>query len=228
MDQKPNAQYNLCAPNSLSAGIGARVRRRMFDMFMQRFDPAPQERVLDIGATSDRIYAASNYFERFYPYKASLTAAGLDDARFLESVYPGVRFVPADVLAMPFADESFDIVHSAAVLEHVGSSENQAKMIAECLRVARRGIFITTPNRWFPIEFHTQLPLVHWLPKNACRAALRRLGYGFFAEEQNLNLVSASQLRAIVARFERWNFQILSARLFGWTSNLILVAERTA
>jgi ubiquinone/menaquinone biosynthesis C-methylase UbiE len=129
---------------------------------------------------------------------------------------------------MPFEDASFDLVHSAAVLEHVGSSENQAKMVAECLRVARRGIFLTTPNRWFPIEFHTQLPLVHWLPKRACRALLRRLGYGFFAAEENLNLVSASELRTIAGRFEGWDFEVLTARLFGWTSNLILVAQRTA
>jgi hypothetical protein len=25
-------------------------------------------------------------------------------------------------------------------------------------------VFLTTPNRWFPIEVHTRLPLVHWLP----------------------------------------------------------------
>ena len=25
--------------------------------------------------------------------------------------------------------------------------------------------FVTTPNRWFPIESHTRLPLVHWLPR---------------------------------------------------------------
>lgn len=228
MDQKPNAQYNLCAPDSVAAAIGARVRRRMFDMFMRRFDPAPQERVLDIGVTSDRTYAASNYFERFYPYKASVTAAGLDDASFLESDYPGIKFVPADALALPFADASFDLVHSSAVLEHVGSIENQARMVAECLRVARRGVFLTTPNRWFPIEFHTQLPLVHWLPKRACRAVFRRLGYGFFAAEENLNLVSASDLRAIAGRFEGWGCEVLAARLFGWTSNLILVAQRTA
>jgi hypothetical protein len=31
------------------------------------------------------------------------------------------------------------------------------------LRVGRRA-FITTPNRAFPVEVHTRLPLVHWLP----------------------------------------------------------------
>ena len=33
----------------------------------------------------------------------------------------------------------------------------------EALRVGRR-VFLTTPNRWFPVEVHTRLPLVHWLP----------------------------------------------------------------
>jgi hypothetical protein len=26
---------------------------------------------------------------------------------------------------------------------------------------------VTTPNRWFPLEVHTLLPLVHWLPPAA-------------------------------------------------------------
>ena len=26
-------------------------------------------------------------------------------------------------------------------------------------------VVISTPNRFYPIEFHTKLPLLHWLPK---------------------------------------------------------------
>jgi hypothetical protein len=40
----------------------------------------------------------------------------------------------------------------------------QQAFVREALRVGRR-VFLTTPNRWFPIELHTRLPLVHWLPK---------------------------------------------------------------
>ena len=32
-------------------------------------------------------------------------------------------------------------------------------------------MFLTTPNRWFPVEVHTRLPLVHWLPESAAGRA---------------------------------------------------------
>jgi ubiquinone/menaquinone biosynthesis C-methylase UbiE len=227
MIERPNDQYNLAPPDSLAVRIGGRVRERMFDLFMRSFDAKPHETVLDIGVTSDQTYDVSNYFERLYPFKDRIVAVGLDDASFLETVYPGVRFVQASALAVPFPDHSFDLVHSSAVLEHVGSFENQSRMVAECLRVARRGICLTTPNRWFPVEFHTHLPLVHWLPPRMCRAIFRHLGYDFFADEKNLNLMSRTQLQTIVDRLlDGWKFRILPARVAGWTSNLMLFAHR--
>ena len=44
--------------------------------------------------------------------------------------------------------------------------------MSEALRVAPRA-FVTTPNRWFPIEVHTRLPLVHWLPERGAPPRLR-------------------------------------------------------
>ncbi len=137
-----------------------------------------------------------------------------------------MRYVEADALRLPFADKSFDLIHSAAVIEHVGSFANQATMIAEALRVARRGICITTPNRWFPIEFHTVTPLIHWLPKPTCRAIFHRLGFGPLAEEANLNLMSEGELRSATATFSGWRFNFAGAHLWGWKSNLILFAHR--
>ena len=99
-------------------------------------------------------------------------------------------------------------------------------MLEECLRVARRGVCLTTPNCWFPVEFHTQLPLVHWLPASLRRLAFQKLGYGFFAEESNLNLLSAGDLRALCGGFEGWRFTIARQRLLCCTSNLMLFAER--
>jgi Methyltransferase domain len=217
-----NAQLNYAAPDSLAVRVSTRMRRKMFEMFTDEFQPAAEDSVLDVGVTSDRSYENSNYFEALYPYRNRIVAVGLQAAPFIEQLYVGVRYVEASALSLPFRDRSFDLVHSAAVLEHIGGRGNQAKMISECVRVARRGICLTTPNRWFPVEFHTQLPLVHWAPKELGRYALRKLGFDDLADEARLNLMTSRELKMLTAHIPRWDFRIASPRLLGWKSNLVL------
>jgi len=227
----PNAQYNVAAADSLPVKIAAYQRRRMFARFLDDTglaDPhaSAASEVLDVGVTSDRSYQASNYLEAWYPHKHRVTAVGIDDASFLCTEYPGMRFVVADGLRLPFADASFDVVHSAAVIEHVGSFARQSAFVRECCRVARIAAFITTPNRWFPIEFHTVLPLVHWLPKPAFRALMRATGRDFFAEENNLNLMTADELARAAACADGFDYRVSSVSLAGWPSNLLLSMRR--
>jgi hypothetical protein len=226
MTRTPNAQYNLARPDSLAIRVATKIRRDMFDMFMSEFKPTPEDSMLDIGVTSDQSYTSSNYFEALYPHKGRIVAAGLQDGSFLETLYPGTRYVRADALRLPFHDQAFDLVHSSAVLEHVGSFDNQVRMIRESLRVARRGICLTTPNRWFPIEFHTQLPLVHWLPKAWCRHIFHRLGLGPLADEKNLNLMTANELKLATKHMAGYRFRLGAARLLGWKSNIIIFGHR--
>ena len=215
---KPNAQYNLAAPNSFVMRVTARMRRRLYDLFMAVAVPAEHETVLDVGVTSDQTYESSNYLEAWYPLKHRLTACGLDDARFLEQRYPGVRFVSADGLALPFDDDSFDVVHSSAVIEHVGARANQMRFIAELHRVARRVVCLTTPNRWFPVEVHTGVPLLHWLPARIYRAILGSTRLKFFADESNLNLLSATDLRRLCNEQGIDGVSVHGVRLLGLTS----------
>jgi hypothetical protein len=222
----PNAQYNVAAPNSLPVRIAGYQRRRMFDAFLDYARPAPEHTVLDVGATSDRSYSHSNYLATWYEPKHRITAVGIDDASFLEQLYPGLRFVPADGRKLPFLDGAFDYVHSSAVLEHVGDRANQALFLSELWRVARRGVFVTTPNRGFPVEFHTVLPLVHWLPPRIFRALLRKTGRGFFADENNLNLLTAGGLRQLAAIAGISGAEVRAVSLLGWPSNLLLVARK--
>jgi hypothetical protein len=79
------------------------------------------------------------------------------------------------------------------VIEHVGGRDRQEAFVREALRVGRR-VFATTPNRWFPIEVHTRLPLVHWLPERAAAKAydLARMPW---AKENHL--LGARDLRAL-------------------------------
>ena len=226
MQRIPNKQYNLAAPDGLAVRLMGYQRRHLYERFLAECRGNPDDAVLDVGVTADRSYASSNYLEQWYPYRTQLTAAGIDDAAFLENLYPGVRFIRANGLALPFRDQAFDIVHASAVLEHVGSAANQTAFVRECCRVTRKTALFTTPNRWFPVEFHTLLPVVHWLPKPAFRALLRKSGYGFFAEESNLNLLTSGELRTIAAQVDGFICKVSPVTLFGWPSNLLLIARR--
>jgi len=87
----------------------------------------------------------------------------------MEKEYKGLKFKQGNALSTPFADNSFELVFSSAVIEHVGSLENQNQFIKELVRISKKYVFITTPNRYYPIEFHTILPIIHWLPKKIHR-----------------------------------------------------------
>jgi len=199
----------------------------MYERFTSVVGTRQDYTILDVGVTADRSYSSSNYLEAWHPFRERITAVGIDDASFLKQEYRVLSFVWANVLQLPFRDRSFDVVHSSAVLEHVGNFDNQVRLISECSRVANHALFMTTPNRWFPVEFHTVLPFVHWLPRSHFRAIMRKTGREFFAEEANLNLMSRNELhRAATAAIDpvAWNHRVEVMSLVGWPSNLLLIA----
>ena len=80
-----------------------------------------------------------------------------------------------------------------------------------------------TPNRFHPLEFHTKIPIIHWLPKNIHRKILKYLNLEFYSEEKNLNLLSINDLKKICKILNIKKYKILKHKLFFLTSNLILV-----
>ncbi|NED95094.1 class I SAM-dependent methyltransferase [Phytoactinopolyspora alkaliphila] len=91
----------------------------------------------------------------------------------------GLPTVRGDGRRLPFRDKSFDYVVSNAVIEHLGGKEGARALLAESARVSRRGWAHTTPNRRFPVELHTGIPFLHWLPRSARERAFEALGRPF-------------------------------------------------
>ena len=73
---------------------------------------------------------------------------------------------------LTFKDNTYDIVFSNSVIEHLENWENQ-KMFANEARRVGKSIWIQTPAKEFFIEPHYLAPFVHWLPKNIQKKLLR-------------------------------------------------------
>ncbi len=181
--------------------ISLRSRRRKLSLLARELQPGPGTTVLDVGVDEISLGEAGgedgctthNLLEEEYPWPSRITALGLHDGSRFALRYPAITYVQGDACALPFADDSFDVVYSNAVIEHVGNRDRQELFVREALRVGKR-VFLTTPNRWFPIEVHTKLPLVHWLPERAAHRAYDLTGRGWAKEN---HLLGPSGLRAL-------------------------------
>ncbi len=150
----------------VASRVSMRSRRRKLDLFFQLLGPGPETTVVDVGVTDAPFGDGStdNFFEALYPWPEQITGVGHTELDRFAAAFPSVRAVRADGRDLPFADGEFDIGFSNAVVEHVaGGRDGQRRFVHELCRVSKR-VFVTTPNRWFPIEVHTLRPFVHWLP----------------------------------------------------------------
>jgi SAM-dependent methyltransferase len=153
----------------VASQVSLRSRERKLRLFLDLLQPGPETTVIDVGVTDAPFGGGSsdNFFEAMYPWPDRITGVGHTELDRFAAAFPQVRAVRADGRDLPFADGAFDLGFSNAVVEHVaGSRDGQRRFVHELCRVARR-VFVTTPNRWFPLEVHTLLPFVHWLPAPA-------------------------------------------------------------
>ncbi|MBW7961143.1 methyltransferase domain-containing protein [Bradyrhizobium sp. BR 10261] len=184
-----------------SGGVAERLllaaRERIFRDFISNMLPSSSDEVLDVGV-SDVINDGANVLERSYLHQERITACGLGAGHGFKAAYPLCRYVQIEANArLPFDDGSFDIATSNAVLEHVGSYDNQVLFVKELCRVARR-VFITVPNRFFPVEHHTSIPVAHYWDWSF-RIASRIAEKSEWTDEKNLILMTRKRLWQIAS-----------------------------
>ncbi len=178
-------------------------------------------RVLDVGGTPD--------IWRLAPAMPRLVV--LNHPRAGQEARGGAPVVFGDGLALPFADQSFEVVFSNSVIEHVGDAESQARFASEIQRVGK-AYWVQTPNRYFFAEQHLWMPLVHWLPKRWQAALVRRLApwewimrpapvereFYLMHYLADIRLLGRAELQRLFP-----DARIRRERFLGWTKSLIAV-----
>ncbi len=197
----------------------AHFRSQRMALFERSLRPSNSSRILDVGG--------SPFIWEFATVRPKLTFLNFPSA--LASDLSKGNQVAGDGCLLPFRDQSFDIVFSNSVIEHVGTREQQRCFAEEVARVGC-SYWIQTPNRLFPVELHVMLPAVHYFPKPLQRAIVERftvwerVAHPTDAERayyiahflNELNLLDPQALQALFPEAH-----IVKERFFGFAKSIV-------
>lgn len=201
--------------------VSRRSRRRRFG-YLQDVLPDGPVRILDVGGTRAYWDALPSLPE------AKITLLNLSAER-----------VPAPFVSLSgdardlsqFPDQSFDIVYSNSVIGHVGTWADQQRMASELRRVGKI-VVLQTPNYWFPVDWHTLLPIFHWLPASWRAWWHQRVPvptYPTMARSTEDAWHRATRIRNLTARELRQLFPgsvLHRERMLGFTKSLVVVVTQ--
>jgi hypothetical protein len=206
----------------LPAGGTNRIYRRLLPSFRRRrmrlcsdlLHLSETTRVLDVGGTD------LNW--QWCQPRPDVTIVNLDGGDLI-----------ADGRCLPVRDQSFDVVFSNSVIEHVGGPQDQKVFAAEVARVGRH-FFVQTPNRYFPIEPHFLAPFVQFLPIQVRAVVVRKLTpWGVLNRPPRASAINAVRsIHLLTPRQVRQIFptgHVVRERFLGLTKSLVAVrTERAA
>lgn len=211
---------------SLFSTLSRISRNRKFELFNKVVVPAEDMMVLDVGAEVKHSDSETPRFIDIYPWKNKISAINPSSEHIssIKQRYPEVNAVIGDACKLPWPDNYFDVVHSNAVIEHLGTFERQQQMAAEIMRVGKCW-FVATPNRKYPFEFHMRLPFVTWLPGDAYLRVGKIISYnhvkGKYAygiNHDGLRLMTAWELKRCFP-----NSRVIKQRVTFMAETLIVV-----
>lgn len=185
--------FERIADNRQNDSLATNMRRKRFGIFLNLLDRVPRPlTILDVGGTQ-------GFWERMdFINKPDIAITVLN----LESQairFDGFSSIVGDATNLSFfTDQSFDVVFSNSVIEHVGDTIQQRRMAQEIVRVGKR-YFVQTPNYYFPVEPHYLFPAFQWLPLDVRAWLLNHfdLGWNKRAATREEALQSVSSVRLL-------------------------------
>jgi hypothetical protein len=201
--------------------IRHRSRLRKYYQLIDLLKPSDNDTILEVGVANKEYSNVDNFIIKQYPYQERITALGIGDLSLFRLSHQHVRAVTYDGQQFPFDDDTFTIAHANAVIEHVGPRALQKAFLREMVRVSERGM-ITTPNRFFPIETHTKIPLLHMFGKNVFDAILKMIGKAWAADGY-MHLLGIKDLDELARASGLTDYRIIRNKLFFFTMTFTLV-----
>jgi SAM-dependent methyltransferase len=140
--------------------------------------------MLEIGCGSGGI---AHYFATHPILKIQVTAIDTHDNR---QIHDGYMYYSVKSTELPFDNDSFDVVITNHVIEHVGQQDSQIHHLKEIRRVLKpNGVgYLAAPNRWMVTEPHYRLKFLSWLPRYWRTPYLRLMRKGDFYDCEPLAL----------------------------------------
>ncbi len=175
------------------------------------------DRAIDIGCQSgtltDAVAAQTPY--AWTGIDPTISEPGLSDG--------SLELLPGTADALPFASGAFKVAMFANVYEHV-QPDRRAASLLEIRRVLAPGGYLVgqIPNPYFPIESHSRLPFMGWLPMRAQKVYWRLSPVPW---EHDFFVVTMRELRATA---ERLGYATVEVRNFNYPLEVIPQALRTA
>ena len=181
--------------------------------------------VLDIGTTIDKENESSNFIVK--NLKNINCFKCISDQEINSSFFEKKlkKSITQDFSEKEIKEFASDLVISNATIEHVGNSLQQKKMVSNIVNLSKKLFIIITPNRFHPVDFHTKIPFIHWLPKSIHRKILNIFRMPFYANEENLNLLGKKEIENLL-NLENITYKIEHIRLLFFKSNFIIIGKK--
>ena len=210
-------------PNSLATRMRRARARHVRALISETFAQEGQCRILDLGGRPDYWDLIDRAF-----LEACKVHITLVNPEIFEVDDPMFEPVEGDACALDaYAPNSFDLVHSNSVVEHVGDWEKMEAFAREARRLAPR-YYIQTPYFWFPVEPHFSAPFFHWRSEQSRARALMRRGHGFSTRAKDVGEAMRDVQHARLLDKNQFRFLFPDARyvdetIVGLTKSLIAI-----
>jgi len=178
--------------------------RKILTILEKEFkNPIRNKMILDIGTGSGEI---ASYLGK----ENHVTSVDISDFR---TNITGYNFSLANE-SLPFKENSFDIIISNHVIEHVQDQQLHINEIKRTLK-SNGALYLATPNRLWPFEAHYRLYFLHYLPQ---RLFIKILKF-FNKYKEDIELVSLSKTQTLLGKN---NWQSYSGKIIQNPRNYLM------